>query len=132
MSHTSREPATKTWGPPRAFGPIHPNSRILLRLYNLTPGPHWVPALAGELYAEHVLPPFPNFPLYRKTTPNFQFSHWHDPFRLETVVWYNPTGALIYFSRRWFATHQWNVNENFPFARIYATNGTVTQSYAMV
>lgn len=132
MSHTSREPATKTWGPPRSFGPLDPASRVIFQLHNLTPGPHWLVPLEGELYSEHVLPPFPGFPLWRLTTPNFQYSVWHDPFRLETVVWYRPTTALVYYSRRWFATHQWNVNENYPWAQVYATDGTVTQSYTLV
>ena len=68
----------------------------------------------------------PGYKLWRLRTPNFLYSNWLDPARMETVVWYTPIPSLVFYSHRIYCVDQWNVAEDIGWPVLYASGGSAT------
>lgn len=64
MSHTTREPSTKFYGPNYPIVPIAAPNHWLVRLHNLKPGDTWNPIWAQELALQFTLTAHPVFPIW--------------------------------------------------------------------
>ncbi|GAH87323.1 unnamed protein product [marine sediment metagenome] len=129
MSHTSREPSTKFYGPNAPIWPIVTPVSVDVQLHNLQPGEFWIP---GSEVAVHTLRHLPRVPA------SWVFALEVDGFRW-WIVWHRDLAriacrnvALNKYAFRLFLYYgqtRWGTSDLVLPAGTFAFNGTITISW---
>jgi len=143
MPQSTREPATKFFGPNHRFGDVDPELRVRVQLHNLEPGEFWQPALEAELLTSRVLSPLFDNIVYRYVGTNFIY-RWH----YRTFPHRDPAGDLehlIELNVRWlgnlsiafsfipnFLEVAWMMNRLLTPTGNYSIKGSATLSWFKV
>lgn len=129
MSHTSREPSTKFYGPNAPIWPIVTPVSVDMQLHDLEPAQFWNPALEAELLTLRHLPRWPATQVFRVDTAHFNWWILWTKTMHRLNVREIGTGKWAFSLWLYYAVTRWGTNDITESTGYFAKNGTITISW---
>lgn len=129
MSHTSREPSTKFYGPNAPIWPKVTGVSVDLQLHDLEPGEFWIPGSEAELHTLRHLPRLPDTQVFRVDTANFYWWILWTKTMARINVRAIVTGKWAFRLWLFYGLTRWGTNDIVLPAGYFAYGGTITISW---
>lgn len=129
MTHTTREPCTKFFGPNARVRRINAPNGLYMQVFDVQPGDLWVPGLEAELYTKRYLGIYAGYQTYYFNSTNFRYRcQWYFN-NCEFIIRYYYGGVFCFHFKPHYATNEWMICQIAGPTGVFAYGGRMVVSW---